>query len=607
MPPQAPRLLACAALLCVLWAAPKSLFANLAAFADVHGAYAELTSLLREQNIIDEAGRWRAGTLELVSLGDLIDRGAEGRQVLDLLMRLQTEAAAAGGRMHLVLGNHEIMNLTGELDYVSKADFAQFAADETAAMRDRAFGRMRAAGRWSDIDGDAARQQFEERFAPGFFARLAAFSPAGRYGAWLLNQTIVLQRGDTLFVHGGLPPVLARAPADEVSARLLTEVRNYALAWHEALEAGLVDPDTPFREHAALAGTRAASEPHRRVARTLSTLERSAAFTPDGPAWYRGQALCHPAYEDDVLTAALARQRAKRVVVGHTVSDSRRVLSRFEGRVLLADTGMLNAVYKGRGSIVYLDGASVRVAYAGEGAAVGPVDDPVSVGRRPGALDDSELARVLSTGPISQAEDTGDGRERIEVAIRAGLSVQAAAIPQASSGVWRGDRELAAYQLDRLLDLRLVPVTVERAVQGRDGSIQFLPKGVVSHAERQARGDNSQGWCPLRPQYDLMTTFDALMGLGPRDPRWIGYTGNDPMLILTGHGEAFATSSRLPAHLRNVRFNVSRVLRSRLQVLTAEAVQAGLPSLSKRQVTALLKRRDALLERSAALDVSNDK
>src|SRR5688572_22136123 len=88
---------------------------RIVAFADVHGAYPELVSVLREAGVVDEALRWQAGETHLVSTGDLVDRGADSRKVLDLLMRLEGEASKAGGAVHVLLGNHEVMNLVGDL------------------------------------------------------------------------------------------------------------------------------------------------------------------------------------------------------------------------------------------------------------------------------------------------------------------------------------------------------------------------------------------------------------------------------------------------------------------------------------------------------------
>ena len=94
---------------------------HVVAFADVHGAYDELHQLLRDSSVIDAQDHWAAGTTHVVSLGDLLDRGTGSRRIMDLLMRLQGEATAAGGRLHVLLGNHEAMNLLGDLRYVDPA------------------------------------------------------------------------------------------------------------------------------------------------------------------------------------------------------------------------------------------------------------------------------------------------------------------------------------------------------------------------------------------------------------------------------------------------------------------------------------------------------
>jgi hypothetical protein len=82
--------------------------ARVVTFADVHGAYDRLVELLQATGVVDASLRWSAGHAHVVSLGDLLDRGTETRAVLDLVMRLEGEAAAAGGRLHVVLGNHEV-------------------------------------------------------------------------------------------------------------------------------------------------------------------------------------------------------------------------------------------------------------------------------------------------------------------------------------------------------------------------------------------------------------------------------------------------------------------------------------------------------------------
>ncbi|MER8057669.1 MULTISPECIES: metallophosphoesterase [unclassified Streptomyces] len=78
---------------------------------DVHGYLDELMAALHEQGLIDDAGQWCAGTTRLWFLGDFTDRGPDGIGVIDLVMRLSAEAAAAGGYCKALMGNHELLLL----------------------------------------------------------------------------------------------------------------------------------------------------------------------------------------------------------------------------------------------------------------------------------------------------------------------------------------------------------------------------------------------------------------------------------------------------------------------------------------------------------------
>ncbi|MEU0171916.1 metallophosphoesterase [Streptomyces massasporeus] len=78
---------------------------------DVHGYLDQLVSALQEKGLLDAAGSWCAGTARLWFLGDFTDRGPDGIGVIDLVMRLSAEAAAAGGYCKALMGNHELLLL----------------------------------------------------------------------------------------------------------------------------------------------------------------------------------------------------------------------------------------------------------------------------------------------------------------------------------------------------------------------------------------------------------------------------------------------------------------------------------------------------------------
>ncbi|MEU6349347.1 metallophosphoesterase [Streptomyces sp. NPDC047072] len=78
---------------------------------DVHGYLDELMAALQEKGLVDADGNWCAGTARLWFLGDFTDRGPDGIGVIDLVMRLSAEAAAAGGYCKALMGNHELLLL----------------------------------------------------------------------------------------------------------------------------------------------------------------------------------------------------------------------------------------------------------------------------------------------------------------------------------------------------------------------------------------------------------------------------------------------------------------------------------------------------------------
>ncbi|HSC13536.1 MAG TPA: metallophosphoesterase, partial [Gammaproteobacteria bacterium] len=258
------------------------------AFADVHGAYDSLVALLQATDVIDADLRWRADAAHVVSLGDLVDRGPETRAVLDLMIRLQREAAASGGRLHVVLGNHELMTILGDWRYVAPADYESFAADETEAMRAASYAVFAA-----DSGGDSAtaRAQFEATYPRGYFARQAAFATTGRYGSWLLSLPALVVVNDTVYAHGGLPPAVTQHGL-ALNDRVQTTLARY-LALREDLVARGVLPALD-RERDAEAAQSAAAGAERDE---FLGLAGAPELGLDGPLWYRGSVYCKPMLE----------------------------------------------------------------------------------------------------------------------------------------------------------------------------------------------------------------------------------------------------------------------------------------------------------------------
>ncbi|HYD72205.1 MAG TPA: metallophosphoesterase, partial [Candidatus Binatia bacterium] len=114
---------------------------RIVAIGDLEGAYEKWLDMLRTAQLIDAEGDWSGGRAHLVQLGDVPDRGPNSRAIMDHLMRLERQAQRAGGRVHALIGNHEAMNVEGDLRYVHPGEYAAFATRNSPRVRDQFYQR----------------------------------------------------------------------------------------------------------------------------------------------------------------------------------------------------------------------------------------------------------------------------------------------------------------------------------------------------------------------------------------------------------------------------------------------------------------------------------
>lgn len=546
------------------------------AVGDIHGALDEFVAVLRGTGLVDEALGWSGGATTLVSVGDLVDRGDYGRQVMDLIMRLQGEAAAAGGAVHVVLGNHEAMNLSGDLRYVSEGDYAQFGDHAPAGL------------------------------PAGFLERRAAFTPDGEYGRWLLELPIAIVVNDTLFVHGGVSERLVGRSLEEINAAARRDLYRFVAGWEALLAAGqLTDGDDfgAIRTRAAALAQGAGDERLQHVGREIVESLDGLPFSPDGPLWYRGTARCHPYAEAELLDAILDGLGASRVAVGHTPTQGRRIASRNDGRVLLIDSGMNVAAYRGRPAALIIEDGALRAWYPSEGESDVEAQ-PNRVWDRPYGMSDAEIEDFLRTAEVTRMETlagSDDGR-RLATLEQDGRRLMAVfnardSAPGLRERRWtrradRADRyihEVAAYRLDRLLELEMVPVTVERQIGDEAGALRLWIENGFSEHERQQRPIPFSGDCDLQGEYALMGVFDVLilnpspqLGLLRYDPRWTFW--------LMDQSRAFGSTTDIAATLRRAGLELTPQMAEALARVTPEAAAFLSEYLHDRQVRAVADR-----------------
>jgi len=596
------------------------------AFADVHGAYAELVALLQANGVIDGELRWSGGRTHLVSLGDLLDRGDDSRKVMDLLMRLRDEAGAAGGRVHVVLGNHEAMNVLGDLRYVDAGEYAAYAADEDATER-----AQRKAEFLSRQQG-ATAEDFERLFPPGYFAHRKLLGPDGRYGKWLLGLPAAIRIGDTVYMHGGPSTVLRGRSLERLNADYRAALEEYLAADAALRRAGLLQFEDSYARRPEAAAARLAALPPGDATTALVPLvdrfkaaDENPLLGPAGPNWYRGAAFCNECAEADVLKPWLAEVGARRVVIGHTVARNATVVSRFDGAVIKLDAGMNRAVYRGHPAALVSEAGDSRVVYVMPAVPAAAVPaEPLYLSSQ--SIDENTVEDILARGTIEVTETCAPGVFEVRVT-HGGRSV-AAVFEAATAEVVK--HELAAYRLDRLLGLGLVPATVARNHDGQDGILQGRPANWASEQDRQNARNGAKtglacqtistapqaeparrplppdgkpprlpsgGWCDIGAQYQLSYAFDALIDNRARTFDRFLYDADAATLFLSGHGSAFGTSTQLPKPLEGPVAKTGAEMQARLAKLDAARLEAALGEvLGPRELKALLQRRDSILK-----------
>ena len=296
---------------------------RIVAVGDLHGDFKAWTDIARGAGLIDGRGHWTGGKTILVQLGDVTDREPDSLKIVRNLQQLQREAPRKGGKVVVVLGNHEAMNLLGDDRYTTAGEYAAFVDGQSAARRDRVYesnrAKLEAFYRAKDpkVTAEQVRATWMAAHPLGWVEHRLAWSPTGELGKWATGNPAIVNIGGTLFTHGGISAEYARQPMAAINQRVAA-----AMAAGDDSDASiLTDPLGPLW-YRGLVGT----DPEAQRAR--------AAIKPPSPALTQEQE----------LGAVLAAYGAQRLVIGHTPSLKGIQITN-GGRLARIDTG--NSRYYG--------------------------------------------------------------------------------------------------------------------------------------------------------------------------------------------------------------------------------------------------------------------
>ena len=280
-----------AMLLLAMPVAAQPVPARIVAVGDLHGDFSAWLDIARDAKLVDPANHWIGGKTILVQTGDMVDRGADSLKIIRHLQQLDGEAKRAGGRVIVLMGNHEAMQVIGDYRYVTPGEYAAFADRQSKARRDAAFAANAKViidyyhVKDASLSPKAIRAMWMTDTPLGKVEHDTAWAPTGELGRWVATLPAVAKVGDTLFVHGGISAKYALVPMDEINRRA-----RAAIVADDSTEEAIINDQM-------------------------------------GPLWYRGLVLRGgddgiPAAGrptiDNELAAALKGQGAKRLVIAHT-------------------------------------------------------------------------------------------------------------------------------------------------------------------------------------------------------------------------------------------------------------------------------------------------
>jgi len=456
------------------------------AVGDIHGAYDSVVEILRVTELIDAENRWIGGQSALVQTGDIVDRGGQVREVLDLFMSLEADAASHGGQTLSLLGNHELMNILGDLRDVSVESLAPFVDEESEARRESAYDEWTAWALERARDRGIARPQLPpdvherwmEEHPPGLLEYWAALAPEGTYGRWLRERPVVVRLAGTLFMHAGLGPAFAELSIDEINALHVEALADYDGSRRELVEEGVILPFFTLVEMNAVVRQEEASPREGRenagrreaVQRAVGCLDRlQELLNADSPLWYRGYSKLTEAELAPLASELRLRHGVRHFVAAHSPMRSATIWERLDGAFFLIDTGMLTSVYHGRPAALEIQGGVFSAVY--------PDDRQV-------VLDESE--EVSLAGPASRSLREPTETRAIALAVWTQEAEPGAAEPPERRWYDVDGSPLPFQDDEEILDLlRTAPIVDERFIgEGvtKPKQLTLEQRGVRVHA-----------------------------------------------------------------------------------------------------------------------------
>ena len=322
---------------------------RIVAVGDLHGDYYNFIEILKDPKIrvIDDNLRWIAGKTHLVQIGDVMDRGPDAKKIFDLLKKLETEAEEAGGKVHMLIGNHEEMNICDiafdRRGYVPVEQLRDFLPAEYIEKEEKKIRKRLGIPPPDDTDGDSPLDPnitafWEDKITKSKNVTLPTRRHVrwhyikefnGKYAPWILQHNAVIKINDIVFVHGGINEPYSTRSLKGLNNQLREELDMFRVA-------GLLGqpPDRPYK----------------------------IVFDENGPLWFRGYFYGYPEFEP-ILDRILKNLGATSIVTAHTPQqvENEAEMSRYNGKVWIIDTNISSAYRNGKLSALVIESSKKQI------------------------------------------------------------------------------------------------------------------------------------------------------------------------------------------------------------------------------------------------------
>ena len=289
---------------------------RIVAVGDLHGDYDQYIKVLTTNGLVDEQLRWQGGKTHFVQLGDVVDRGPDSIRIIRHLMKLEKEARKKGGRVHVLIGNHEVMNIQGDLRYVQPGEYSALIVENSDAVRARyieaVYKHRVSIDPTLATNPDLVMAGLKKEFPLGYVEHRTIWEPGQEMAKWVASHNAVIRINDSLFVHGGM------------------------------------NPHTEYQK---------LSKINRQVRRQVSASfdGEGISNSPEGPLWYRGLAKNGADVELAPLLEMLEFYDVSRIFIAHTPTQGA-ILTRLDGKVIMIDVGISAYYGSSLANIVIEDG-----------------------------------------------------------------------------------------------------------------------------------------------------------------------------------------------------------------------------------------------------------